>query len=403
MDALADPGLAAKIGSVYDKLPGGGAFADTFIPGVRGVRAEARDAKTEIDALDQALANIVTQGSPEKAAEVFDQLAQAYGLTADEQAELRKLLPGYQSAIDGAANSATLNADATDKMGNATDRAAKKADRAAKALAASRKAANETATSFFGLGDKVNKAGVSLGAWLRDLEKQAKALRDFRINAQKAAKQGLDEGLIASLQAAGPEGALRMRQLANATDAEIKRANKAWREGQREIQAYTDAVGGVPSKATTKVEAQTAGAMSGINAVEYRLNSLPNYKRVTIEVRTVRTGSDGAGGPRETYATGGYVSGPGSATSDSIHARLSNGEYVVNAAATARHRSLLEAINAHAYAGGGHVSHGGGSRVPDLPSNHDIERAVTRVLDRAQIRLVGADAGQKAYLMTGKV
>lgn len=45
------------------------------------------------------------------------------------------------------------------------------------------------------------------------------------------------------------------------------------------------------------------------------------------------------------YADGGYVSGPGTGRSDSITARLSNGEFVVNAAATARHRDTLEAIN----------------------------------------------------------
>lgn len=44
-------------------------------------------------------------------------------------------------------------------------------------------------------------------------------------------------------------------------------------------------------------------------------------------------------------ADGGFVSGPGSATSDSIPARLSDGEYVVNAEATKKHRALLEAIN----------------------------------------------------------
>ncbi len=44
-------------------------------------------------------------------------------------------------------------------------------------------------------------------------------------------------------------------------------------------------------------------------------------------------------------ATGGRVSGPGSGTSDSITARLSNGEYVVNAASTRANLPLLEAIN----------------------------------------------------------
>jgi hypothetical protein len=45
------------------------------------------------------------------------------------------------------------------------------------------------------------------------------------------------------------------------------------------------------------------------------------------------------------FADGGYVSGPGSSRSDSIPANLSNGEFVVNAAATRSNRALLEAIN----------------------------------------------------------
>jgi tape measure domain-containing protein len=45
------------------------------------------------------------------------------------------------------------------------------------------------------------------------------------------------------------------------------------------------------------------------------------------------------------FAAGGQVSGPGTGTSDSIPAMLSHGEFVINAAATARHRDLLHQIN----------------------------------------------------------
>lgn len=44
-------------------------------------------------------------------------------------------------------------------------------------------------------------------------------------------------------------------------------------------------------------------------------------------------------------ARGGYVSGPGTSTSDSIPAMLSNGEFVVNARATSMFPELLETIN----------------------------------------------------------
>ena len=68
-------------------------------------------------------------------------------------------------------------------------------------------------------------------------------------------------------------------------------------------------------------------------------------------------------------ATGGYISGPGTGTSDSITAMLSNGEYVINAkAASQLGIPLLDALNSGAgivrYASGGFVgSAGGGSRV----------------------------------------
>lgn len=45
------------------------------------------------------------------------------------------------------------------------------------------------------------------------------------------------------------------------------------------------------------------------------------------------------------FADGGHVTGPGGPTSDDIPAMLSNGEYVINAASTKRHRRLLDAIN----------------------------------------------------------
>lgn len=57
-------------------------------------------------------------------------------------------------------------------------------------------------------------------------------------------------------------------------------------------------------------------------------------------------------------ADGGMIRGPGGPRSDNIIARVSNGEFVVNAAATSRHLRLLEAINSNAmprFADGGLV------------------------------------------------
>lgn len=62
------------------------------------------------------------------------------------------------------------------------------------------------------------------------------------------------------------------------------------------------------------------------------------------------------------HAGGGLIYGPGTSTSDSIDAKLSRGEFVVNAAATALNLPLLWSINtqgaARRFAEGGHVTMG---------------------------------------------
>lgn len=58
----------------------------------------------------------------------------------------------------------------------------------------------------------------------------------------------------------------------------------------------------------------------------------------------------------DSFAGGGHVVGAGGPRDDAIDAKLSNGEFVVNAQATSQHRGTLEAINAGAYASGGYVS-----------------------------------------------
>src|SRR5690606_14158353 len=97
-----------------------------------------------------------------------------------------------------------------------------------------RDTAYDTTETFLGLGDSLSDSKVSLGDWIGEMAQAAQSLRDFRVNSEEAARKGLDDGLIASLQAAGKDGALRMKQLADASESEIKRANAAWRTQQRQ-------------------------------------------------------------------------------------------------------------------------------------------------------------------------
>jgi hypothetical protein len=75
------------------------------------------------------------------------------------------------------------------------------------------------------------------------------------------------------------------------------------------------------------------------------------------------------------FASGGNVSGPGTGTSDSIPAMLSNGEFVVNAQATKQFAPLLNAINSGnlpAFADGGNVGSSLNSAAPRSPTAIEV-------------------------------
>lgn len=78
-------------------------------------------------------------------------------------------------------------------------------------------------------------------------------------------------------------------------------------------------------------------------------------------------------------ANGGVIRGPGTGTSDSIPAMLSDGEFIVNSKATKKHRGLLEQINADGLPG---FRHGGAASALPLPGGGhcDAPRSFGEVL-----------------------
>jgi hypothetical protein len=64
-----------------------------------------------------------------------------------------------------------------------------------------------------------------------------------------------------------------------------------------------------------------------------------------MSTNSVGAAAFSTGGPVGHFADGGHITGPGTGTSDSIPAMLSNGEYIINAASTKKYRGLLDSIN----------------------------------------------------------
>ncbi len=116
---------------------------------------------------------------------------------------------------------------------------------------------------------------------------------------------------------------------------------------------------------TATITADTAAADAALQETAAAVDAIPSEK--TVVIKTVSEGgsssfSDAASAWNSTqgFKSGGHIRGPGTATSDSILARLSDGEYVVRAAAVRRYGlGFLHALNGMAlpkFATGGLVS-----------------------------------------------
>lgn len=128
-----------------------------------------------------------------------------------------------------------------------------------------------------------------------------------------------------------------------------KKASVAMDAAAGAARQLADGINQVPKKINIVAKAQTAAAQKAID----KLNAATRSAGAGVHY------SNGYGGGQTAYAVGGWVRGPGSGTSDSIDARLSNGEFVVNAKAAAQYGNLLTAINDGKGAGGvGAAVHG---------------------------------------------
>lgn len=156
----------------------------------------------------------------------------------------------------------------------------------------------------------------------------------------------------------------------------------------------------------TPKQVKTLIALAGVNAaVAAAARARAAYESLhdrTVTLKTVHyslyvnkhvnVGGGGGGGAGKIGlgihdATGGHIVGPGTETSDSIPAYLSNNEYVVRAAAVRKYGvSLFDRINAMKFAKGGHA-HKGVNRINLTNAQADLLGDLVDGIEKGRVRL----------------
>lgn len=426
---LAHPGTLDRIGDSLYEITHLGMGTDEGLE-------KARD---QIKALDESLSSLVSSGNPDMAAKAFQRMAAESEKQGVSTEKLRTLLPQYSAALTTTDTTTKLAADSQKKLGDATAMTAdeiadtrteaEKLKDALNALNGVAISAAEKEISFRSslkeLTDAVKENGYSLDVTTEKgrnvkgafLDAASAALAHAEATAQQ--KGSVEAGNAVLEQ----DIAILRRQMAAAgfSKQAIEGLIGAYaqipsqvttgvtapgaKQATAEMEALKQKIAATPAGKTVVVQAPTAAAISALEKLGYKVNTLPDG-RVEITVPTANatgalnglqarinsmhgtsiditthyktTGSPYApsGGRANREANGGYIRGyaaggsvqympvggpvfgPGTPTSDSVPTWLSTGEYVIKAASVRKYgHAMFDRLNAGRYADGGAVSY----------------------------------------------
>ncbi|WFR66642.1 hypothetical protein P9139_18130 [Curtobacterium flaccumfaciens] len=332
-------------------------------------KALAQVAQADAPAASKAFSDLVKQQDltksqmsqllnlmPDYKAELTNQ-ATALGISASKSNLLKLAMGDYEGAAKSAKNPTKENADALQQMDKSAEDAAKAIDDTSKALkdlTSPTLDAREAQRQFQEAVDAVTQSVKDNGTSL-----------DISTDKGRANESALD-GIARSAEAAA--GALYTQT------GSQDQATAAMQAGRNELikalgqygitgaaaQAYADKIIGTPKDWATLFSNNAASASGPVSDLNGKIRAIPTGYNSTINVNVngaanveatknavdrlkaaiQQAAAVGAASPivahasggNVPYATGGAVYGPGTGTSDSIDARLSNGEHVVTAA-----------------------------------------------------------------------
>ena len=304
----------------------------------RTSRSEA--GSTIVDNVDKALAKMVSEGNADKAAEGFRYFADQAADSGVSIKGAKDMLPGYTAALEeadaAARNSGYVTADLADTVARLTEE-----------WYANANAALGLSNAQIGAAEALVRANELAAEGARISYDQSGAF-NLMDESTRNAVGGLNALAEANLLANE-----QIRQMYGEDSPQLQAALAAQRESfiqagiqfgltREQAAAYADQLGQIPTApATTASLAKAADWDKTYFEIMTGLDGLARTRTAKINVSAGigLGGLAGVGAPAltslllgDSYAEGGQISGPGSGTSDSILARVSNGEHVLTAA-----------------------------------------------------------------------
>jgi hypothetical protein len=368
--------MGVNFGDLADAILAGGGDLDTYRKHLVDMMNEAYRSEGIFSDQGQALEGLVnstnraadgadkTRASQQALAGATKETTTAVAGAVDETTNLDQKFLDVARSMDFAARKQKVQADAAAAARDANKELAtallevKSAAGDADAAAISYERALDDATEAF----KKNGKTLDIGTEKGRANKQALLdLKDAALaNAEAQLKNGEDTGKVKDKMDDAREAFIKLADKMGLTKKQAKELADKYGITRGAVDKLKSSMDKIPKQVVTDLKVQDGAAKTAIAGVNALLDAATKTRTVFIRVQklgSVDAGDFVGGGAGTKRAAGGIVYGPGTTTSDSIPAWLSNGEYVIKAAAVARYgKSFFDSVNTMRFAQGGYVS-----------------------------------------------
>ncbi len=349
ISVAADPGITRNIENLFN---------------VFGADTTTSQATKSVQQLDDAIAGLAGDGHIYEAIKQYKKFEDAYVASGGSADEFAKVMVNSANAIGLTGNAAEHSEGPIGKMGDSIADTGKKSAKAKvdvdkykeaidRVLGTSLDAHQRSLQwkdSLAALSDMVKENGKSLKENTSAGRANVEGLLDRIKTAQDSAKTDLENGKSLDSVKEKYKG-----QIQTLRDAAVK-AGLNTTAVDALVSAYTT----LPTSQTTTLYTNAKAVTRAIKLIAAQWAETVTYIEKHPAMANLHYGLNADGStPKPKHATGGYITGPGTGTSDSITSRLSNGEFVMRASAVDRYGvSTMSAINSGTYRP---ASGGGGS------------------------------------------